>query len=380
MNTILKWLFIFVSVIFVPYILLRFFYPAYFRSSWYKSIIIFGKKGSGKTTHMMREIIRAYRNGNPVYCNFEMPFSNKYDIADFGVKQFPPNSLVLIDEAATTYDNRNFKNFDKRITEYLRMSRHHKVRLIWYSQSWDLDKKIRDLADELYTIHKFFGVFTVLKRINKFLTVDTGNGNKGSNSSEGGQIVERYEYEFFLFPGARIWLFIPRWSVFFDSFEVYNVLDPIPSYYVEPSEYQLLMENRKSYRRIRNARYRFRVLSFLAGIVYNTKEAIKSFIHFTIQKLKFRFYYKNKIFKRWKEYYDDEEFNWDRNDYEVDYEVQEKKKFIMEGLNNPDEVIANYKAFLEWEKEFEDKEAFTYQTHQEAEDVKKHKFYDTVIH
>lgn len=46
------------------------------------------------------------------------------------------------------WDNRGFKNFPTEVRDYFKLQRHYKHVVILASQTFDVDKKIRDLADD----------------------------------------------------------------------------------------------------------------------------------------------------------------------------------------------------------------------------------------
>lgn len=54
---------------------------------------------------------------------------------------------------------------DKRVIEWFRYQRHHKCRVYFFSQTFDIDKKLRDLADDMFLVNKYFRVFVVAKHI-----------------------------------------------------------------------------------------------------------------------------------------------------------------------------------------------------------------------
>lgn len=264
---IFKILFAVLIALFIFILLCYYFYGDYFKTQRYRLHVVCGKKGCGKSTYIQKLIIQANKEGRPVYCNFEMPFSRKIEMKDFGNYAFPPESLILLDEISLFYDNRNFAKFNQKITDYLRYQRHFKNEVWIFSQSKDMDKKFIDLADCLYLQVKVLGLWTVLKKVNKRLTVDNGQDSQGN---AGGKIIESYTIAPFFSSGARIISFIPRWSGFFNSFETPET-DFIPYVDKQPSEINIFLANDKTYKKIRNARYRFRVLSSLASIGHNTK-------------------------------------------------------------------------------------------------------------
>lgn len=84
-----------------------------------------------------------------------------------------------------------------------------------FSQSYDdVDKKIRDLTDELYIMKRFARVFSIAHRVVKIQ--DIGHNNEGS-----GTIIDDYQYCGLLdclFGGGLEFTFIPRWVEYFNSY------------------------------------------------------------------------------------------------------------------------------------------------------------------
>ena len=211
----------------------------------YQLIMIFGKKGSGKST-ILTKLSRQYiKKGWTVYSTEHLPdvyyitpeMIGRFALTDFNYKEinvndykglkklflklrlhfFPhkPKVLLLIDEVGMIYDNRNFKNFDSRVRDFFKLQRHYYVRCYMFSQTFDVDKKLRDLTDAMYIVKNVARVFCYGKKIAKRQTIDN-NAIDGS----GGKIVDCYEFEPFLlfWLGSRTLTFIPKYSRHFNSF------------------------------------------------------------------------------------------------------------------------------------------------------------------
>lgn len=129
----------------------------------YKLIFIFGKKGSGKSTLLAKLTYRYIKRGWSVYSTE----AGTGDIAEWidptkiFEYTFPERSCILIDEVSLIWDNRDFKKMDKRVIEWFRYQRKHKCRVYFFSQTFDIDKKLRDLADDMYLVNKHFRVLAV---------------------------------------------------------------------------------------------------------------------------------------------------------------------------------------------------------------------------
>lgn len=180
----------------------------------YKLIMIFGKKGSGKTTLLCKIAFKYLRQGIPVYSTEVIPGCYQIDPQDVGYVWFPPGSVLLIDEVGMIWDNRNFKNFKNEVRDWFKLQRHRKVTVYMFSQTFDVDKKLRDLTDEMYLVEKKFRVFSYAKRINKLTVLNKSTAESPS------KLDEDLQFDSFLlfWCGSRQLTFIPRYARYFDSF------------------------------------------------------------------------------------------------------------------------------------------------------------------
>lgn len=182
----------------------------------YKLYMVFGKKGSGKTTLMTKLAFQYRKKGWKVYSDREIPGCYLFKIEDFGRFKFPEKSLILLDEVGLIWDNRNFKSFPEHVKVYFKYQRQYKHVVYLFSQSFDVDKKIRDLTDHLYIIHNFFNCFSVARRVTKSLTVVHADRSAQGES----KIVDDYNIDplWQCFFGSVILTYIPRWAKYFNSF------------------------------------------------------------------------------------------------------------------------------------------------------------------
>lgn len=140
----------------------------------YKLYIIIGNKGTGKTAYMTSLAHKYSKKGYKVYTNFGIfeKLPTKYWELDF-----PPNSVIFVDECGIVHDNRSYKNFPPSCGDFYKYQRKNKLIVYLSSQTIDIDKKIRDLADYHILLRRFMPiVFPVYyKRINKVeKQMDTG--------------------------------------------------------------------------------------------------------------------------------------------------------------------------------------------------------------
>lgn len=179
----------------------------------FKLTMVFGKKGSGKSTLMVRMAYEYLADGWTVFCTERLDGCIHINYEDIGFKNIPPYSLLLVDEVGMIWDNRNFKNFKPEVRDWFKLQRHYKVKVVLFSQTFDIDKKLRDLTDDMFLCTNVLRVFSWAKRITrKVVLVQPGPDSPA-------RIDEELAYDSFIFwPfGSRILTFIPRWAPFFDS-------------------------------------------------------------------------------------------------------------------------------------------------------------------
>ena len=189
----------------------------------YKLIMVFGKKGSGKSTLLTKTALKYLDMGRPVYTTEDIPGCYKISFEDIGVYEFPPESVLLIDEVGMKWDNRNYKDFKPSTRDFFKLQRHRKIIVYLFSQTFDVDKKIRDLTDEMYLVEKKFRVFSYAKRILKKPCLTTSENSKEGES----KITEDLYFDSLLFfwCGSRRFTFIPKYAGMFDSFEAPRLLE-----------------------------------------------------------------------------------------------------------------------------------------------------------
>lgn len=180
----------------------------------YKLIFVFGKKGSGKSTLLTKLAYKYLKKDWKVYTTEKLPGTlNIDDPKRIFEMNFPEKSCIFIDEVSLIWDNRDFKNMDKRTIEWFRYQRHHKCRVYFFSQTFDIDKKLRDLADDMYLVNKYFRVLVIAKHIvRKPVVVHPGPESPARIDDD--MVVDGPLLWLF---GGRISAFIPYWSNRFDS-------------------------------------------------------------------------------------------------------------------------------------------------------------------
>ena len=186
----------------------------------YRLTFVFGKKGSGKNTYLTKIAYQHLEKGWRVYSNVEMPGCYLLKPEDIGSYMIPPESVVLLDEVGLIWHSRDHKTFPKHVLRWFKLQRHYHVKVYMTSQDFDCDKALRILADDMYLLICKLRIFSYGKRIIKYPDLVTTGGD-GSEKRLGDQL----KFDFLLWPGSRIFTYIPRWVKYFDSFYV----DPLPA-------------------------------------------------------------------------------------------------------------------------------------------------------
>lgn len=200
--------------------------------------LIVGKKGSGKSTtatmyakdfqgksflyydsnkkKWTRQKWQVYTNMD-MYINGVRIFENPENLGNLA---FPPYSFVIIDEVNLLpgWDNRDFKNMNKQTLKFFRLMRKHRIRMILISQTFDIDKKIRALVDSIYLSTNFLGIFTLMRKVIKSVTIKTAALDADS------QIVDDIKFAPWYIPGNIKFIFIPKFTKFFKSYDQ----EPLP--------------------------------------------------------------------------------------------------------------------------------------------------------
>lgn len=220
----------------------------------YNLYLIFGRKGCGKSTMLQKLAVWYRKRGYHVYCNLgdtdikecvQIPINDLPRLSEAGhmidhyhdrslydqilseykskyKDNVPPAALkspavILCDEINLLWDNRDFKNFSKDMQKYFRLQRHYKHIFVGFSQTYDCDKKIRDLADYLMICKRSLRIFITTKAYQKKVVVVSP---KGDNVRDVATMTDDFV------PMGVFWdlthqfrAFLPKWIKFHDSFK-----------------------------------------------------------------------------------------------------------------------------------------------------------------
>lgn len=193
----------------------------------YKLYLIFGKKGSGKSTLLTKLAVQARKAGKTVYTTEYIPDTYQISIDDIGIYDFEKGSVLLVDEVGMKWDNRKYKEFKDFHRDFFKLQRHYNLTVYLFSQTFDVDKKIRDLTDNMYLCKRFMRVFSIARKIDR--TVVLNNSTAEAPSS----IDENLTFVPIFLPGAVKVTYIPKYTKYFDSFNVpqlkYKMFEHVPA-------------------------------------------------------------------------------------------------------------------------------------------------------
>lgn len=205
------------SIIIILLCLIRFIEFAKEYANPFKLTMIFGKKGSGKTTLLTKLAIQHLKAGYNVYTTIEIPGCIWFDVNDIGDYTFPEHSAVFIDEVGIIWDNRNFKSFRNEVRNYFKFQRQYRNKVYLFSQTFDVDLKLRNLTDSMYLCECRMNIISYARRIKRSITIVNPIGDAESRIADSLEFVHPIWQLF----GAQAFIFtwIPHWAKYFTSFD-----------------------------------------------------------------------------------------------------------------------------------------------------------------
>lgn len=140
--------------------------------------VIIGLPGSGKSCYGAYLVKKWRKQGIDAYCNYEVDGSYYYDVNELGRYLLKDGNMIL-DEAGIDISNRDFldkknKSTDKNARAFYKKHRHYGIgQLVVFSQAWDFDKTVRNLASEMYIIKRtIIPHLSILKRVKPYWDLD----------------------------------------------------------------------------------------------------------------------------------------------------------------------------------------------------------------
>lgn len=181
----------------------------------YTMRLFIAAKGIGKSASAAKFLIKQQKYGNKVYTNMDdvqIPGVRVYETLDLGHKKVE-NAYLQIEEVSLYFDNRNYKSTSKEFIRWLRSVRHHHLKVDLFTQSYDCDKKIRTMCDDIYIGSKYFRVLTIWRRLRKSIAI------KDAALDAESQIVDELKFTPWWLPGSILITYIPKYIKYFDSFK-----------------------------------------------------------------------------------------------------------------------------------------------------------------
>lgn len=190
-----------------------FFILSYHYRNIYKLNYFFGKKGAGKSLLMVSYMLKYMKKGYTIYS--DIPALNIVGVRQISAKDldsFVPtsNSVLFLDEVGISFDNRKFKSFSDGARDFFKFQRKYKVIVFMNSQSFDVDKKIRDLIDKYFLIQSFGNVICLCRPINRKVALVEATSQGESRVADNLKFAPFWEWK---------WIYMPRYFKYFDSFE-----------------------------------------------------------------------------------------------------------------------------------------------------------------
>lgn len=177
----------------------------------FQLLFILGKKGSGKSTLLVKLMKKHLKKGYHVYTNMRecvIPGIIYIDIENLGYYRPVENSFVALDEVGLAYDGRKFKSFRDEWRDFYKFQRKYQCKIAMASQSWDVDKKVRDLTDKFYLCRRY-GPISLARYIKRDWKVIESDGESESRIADTLKLGS-------IFSSMLTW--IPAYTKAFDSF------------------------------------------------------------------------------------------------------------------------------------------------------------------
>lgn len=204
----LQILFFIILFFFTIFLILAFRYRNIYTLNYF-----FGKKGAGKSLLMVSYMLKYMSKGFTIYS--DIPALNIPGVRQINAKDldsFVPtaDSALFLDEVGITFDNRKFKMFTDGTRDFFKFQRKYKVVVFMNSQSFDVDKKIRDLVDKYYLIQSFGNVICLCRPIKRKVALVEASSQGESRVADNLKFAPFWEWKL---------LYMPQYFKYFDSFE-----------------------------------------------------------------------------------------------------------------------------------------------------------------
>ena len=136
--------------------------------------IFFGSPGCGKTTLACKFLKKYQKQYDHCYGAFahKVPGASVCDFDHLGEWTFPECSYVNDDEGGIDFNSRNTLKLPQSMIQYLKLLRHYKVDMDFFSQAWDdIDVVLRRLTVQYWYMYRI-GPWTLCRRVYKRVMID----------------------------------------------------------------------------------------------------------------------------------------------------------------------------------------------------------------
>lgn len=170
----------------------------------YKLIFVFGKKGSGKSCYMVRQMLRYLRSGWNVYTDMadvRIPGVRIIEVSQFSMFRPEPHSLICLDEVGISMDNRSFKSFPPGLRDFFKYVRKMECVVIMNSQAYDVDKKVRDTTDSMLLLQSIGALISIARPIRRSITLTAPTADSESRIADTLRFGNIFTWKFYWMPG-----------------------------------------------------------------------------------------------------------------------------------------------------------------------------------
>ena len=169
----------------------------------YKLTFIFGKKGAGKSCLMVSKMLYYYKHGWTIYTDMQdirIPGVRIISSRDLAMFRPEPNSAIFLDEVGISMDNRNYKSFPPGLRDFFKYVR--KMRCVVYmnSQSFDVDKKVRDTTDAMVLQVSIANCISLSRPVRRSVTLTEPSAEAESRIADKLKFAPIWNWKFYWMP------------------------------------------------------------------------------------------------------------------------------------------------------------------------------------
>ena len=220
LNTLL-----YIAIFVLVFVLICFIWGFYYRNIYTLDLYL-GKPGSGKSLYSIKLMMKDLKRGWTVYSDDPSNLvpgvkyfdSDAFKRCEWTIPEQSKKKVVLyFDEGGITFPDREYlKNFVNGSLKWWKKHRHHKVKVVLISQSADIDKKLRDMADHYFIVKRcWLPIFVTIIPVNKEVDVVSNAIDKEGKMKAGGNLQDVFTKRGLFFHKH---CFMPYYARKYDSF------------------------------------------------------------------------------------------------------------------------------------------------------------------